>query len=157
MKSHDLPETNDEPVKIVVGKNFDEIVLNNENDVLVEFYAPWCGHCKQLAPIYDELAAKILTLNPNVVIAKCDSTGNEVAHSTLNKIHRFQELISNHSPLSSSSRMGRRINLSPTLEIVTLRVSSPSSRRIPHTHGSTSNHTRIFDIIGFRIIIFDHA
>lgn len=59
MKSEEIPATNDEPVKILVGKNFDSLVMNNDKDVLVEFYAPWCGHCKQLAPIYDELAKKL--------------------------------------------------------------------------------------------------
>lgn len=46
MKSEEVPATNDEPVKILVGKNYKELVLNNDKDVLVEFYAPWCGHCK---------------------------------------------------------------------------------------------------------------
>lgn len=77
LKSEDIPATNDEPVKVLVGKNFDEIVKNNTKDVLVEFYAPWCGHCKQLAPIYETVAKK-LSHNPNIVIAKIDSTANEV-------------------------------------------------------------------------------
>jgi protein disulfide-isomerase A1 len=77
LKSDEIPETNDEPVKVVVGKSFNDIVMDESKDVLVEFYAPWCGHCKSLAPKYDELATK-LKANPNIVIAKMDSTTNEV-------------------------------------------------------------------------------
>ncbi|EXC13336.1 Protein disulfide isomerase-like 2-2 [Morus notabilis] len=44
-------------VVVLTPHDFDEIVLNNEKDVLVEFYAPWCGHCKSLAPIYEKVAS----------------------------------------------------------------------------------------------------
>ena len=62
--------------QVVVGQTFDEIVGDPEKEVLVEFYAPWCGHCKALAPKYDELGEK-LKETENLVIAKIDATAND--------------------------------------------------------------------------------
>jgi len=74
-KSEPIPDNNDGPVTVVVGKTFDNIVLDQTKDVLVEFYAPWCGHCKKLAPIWDELGTKFQKVD-SVVIAKIDATAN---------------------------------------------------------------------------------
>jgi len=76
MKSEEVPEQKAGEVTVLVGKNFDDLVLNSDKDVLVEFYAPWCGHCKQLAPIYDQLAAKMASVS-TLTIAKFDATANE--------------------------------------------------------------------------------
>ena len=46
IKSQPIPETQEGPVTVVVAKNYEEIVIDNDKDVLLEYYAPWCGHCK---------------------------------------------------------------------------------------------------------------
>lgn len=80
VKSEPVPEKQDGPVTIIVAKNYEEIVNDDTKDVLVEFYAPWCGHCKSLAPKYDILGAEYAKseFKDKVVIAKVDATANDV-------------------------------------------------------------------------------
>ncbi|KAI8426089.1 hypothetical protein MSG28_005048 [Choristoneura fumiferana] len=70
------------PVKTLVATNFDEVVFDTNKKVLVEFYAPWCGHCKQLVPIYDKLGEHF-EADADVVIAKIDATANELEHTKI--------------------------------------------------------------------------
>nr|ACO10726.1 disulfide-isomerase A3 precursor [Caligus rogercresseyi] len=77
MKSEALPDNSKNAVKVVVGKNFEELIGSEKTkDILIEFYAPWCGHCKKLTPIYDELGEAMK--DENVLIAKMDATANDV-------------------------------------------------------------------------------
>jgi protein disulfide-isomerase A1 len=80
IKSEPIPSTQEGPVQIVVAKNYDDIVLDDTKDVLIEFYAPWCGHCKALAPKYDILAGLYVDggFSDKVTIAKVDATLNDV-------------------------------------------------------------------------------
>ena len=88
VKTQEPPAENDGAVRVVVGKTFDEEVLNNDRDVFVEFYAPWCGHCKALAPKWEELGG-LFADNDRVVIAKVDATEND----TPAKVQGFPTLI----------------------------------------------------------------
>ncbi|XP_066485189.1 protein disulfide-isomerase A4 [Tiliqua scincoides] len=78
LKSQPIPKNNKGPVKVVVGKTFESIVMDPNSDVLIEFYAPWCGHCKKLEPIYTELGKKYKN-QKNLVIAKMDATANDIS------------------------------------------------------------------------------
>ena len=87
LKSEEIPEANDEDVYVLVGKSFKD-VIGKEKDVFVEFYAPWCGHCKRLAPEYEKVGAAFKEVE-NVVIAKIDATEND----TPEEIKGFPTLI----------------------------------------------------------------
>lgn len=88
-KSEPIPEVNDEPLTIVVGLSWEEIVMDRTKDVFIEYYAPWCGHCMTLAPTWNELAEAAENI-PDLVIAKMDATFNEVPGL---EIHEFPTII----------------------------------------------------------------
>jgi len=84
VKSQRAPKNNlDLPVKIATGNNFDELINQDDKDVMIEFYAPWCGHCRALEPKYQQLGEQ-LQKDPalkETILAKLDATANEFDRS----------------------------------------------------------------------------
>lgn len=57
----------------VNDSNFDEIVVKSDKPVLVDFWAEWCGPCKMMLPIVEEISAEY---EGKIVVAKVDVDGN---------------------------------------------------------------------------------
>ncbi|KAF9291219.1 hypothetical protein BGZ68_004739 [Mortierella alpina] len=61
-------------VTVLTDATFENEVLKSGKSALVEFYAPWCGHCKNLAPTYEKVAQDFLNDKSKVLIANVDAT-----------------------------------------------------------------------------------
>ncbi|KAI9613471.1 hypothetical protein H4Q26_010076 [Puccinia striiformis f. sp. tritici PST-130] len=77
VKSQPIPTKQDDGSYILVANAFEDVVYanNNHHDVSLEFYGPWCGHCKFLKPIWYNLAC---SSSDKVLIAKSDAIENNI-------------------------------------------------------------------------------
>uniref|UniRef100_A0A0G4GID0 Thioredoxin domain-containing protein n=1 Tax=Chromera velia CCMP2878 TaxID=1169474 RepID=A0A0G4GID0_9ALVE len=63
----------------LVGSEFEEKVMKSEDDVVVFFYAPWCGHCQKFSKKFADLAERLHNVH-TVKFYKMDATKNDVDH-----------------------------------------------------------------------------
>mmetsp|Transcript_85242 Transcript_85242/g.155351 ORF Transcript_85242/g.155351 Transcript_85242/m.155351 type:complete len:624 (+) Transcript_85242:36-1907(+) len=82
LKSEPEPQGSTGPVGVLVGTNFYKEAHDEAKDVLVDFYAPWCGHCRKFEPNYKNLARKLRHVK-SLKITKIDATRNEVEGMTI--------------------------------------------------------------------------
>ncbi|ETW06795.1 protein disulfide-isomerase domain [Aphanomyces invadans] len=73
-KPKSKPSPSSSAVVTLTDDNFDELVLNSGDVWMVEFYAPWCGHCKSLAPEWEQAASE---LKGQVKLGALDATAAE--------------------------------------------------------------------------------
>lgn len=92
LKSQPIPETQDESVYTLVGKNFEEVALDDSKDVFVEFYAAWCGHCKRLAPTWSQLGDKYGAIKDKLMIAKFEVPENDLPPTLPFRVQGFPTL-----------------------------------------------------------------
>ncbi|XP_063200940.1 protein disulfide-isomerase A2 [Chroicocephalus ridibundus] len=76
------------PVKVLVGKTFEQVAYDETKNVFVKFYAPWCSHCQAMAAAWEELGERYKD-REDIVIAELDATANELENIT---IHGFPTL-----------------------------------------------------------------
>jgi protein disulfide-isomerase A1 len=89
-KSEPVPSENDGLVKKVVGKTFEEIVMDDSKDVFLEIHAPWCQPCEKVSRIFEKLAKHVKDV-PSLVMARLDAQANE--HPLLQDVLDYPSLL----------------------------------------------------------------
>jgi protein disulfide-isomerase A1 len=147
-RSQEIPaEPFENNVRIVVANNFEEVVLDSTKDVLIEYYAPWCGHCQSLAPIYESLAAR-LKENTNIVIAKMDATANEVESVMIEGFPTIKFYPSNNkeSPIDYEGERIESAFIDFIKEHATVTINDSKTESTPEAQDETTQKVKDIDL-----------
>jgi thioredoxin 1 len=88
--------------------NFDQLVLNSDVPVLVDFYADWCGPCRMLAPVLEELAKE--TSDARIVKVNVDQAGQLASRYGIEsipslKVFKDGKVVDEHVGLANKARL----------------------------------------------------
>ena len=128
----------DDDVLVLNGRNF-EMGVRSAPHMLVEFYAPWCGHCQKFEPVYQKVASHLRLEGVPVVLAKVDSISNPVLTKERG-IAGFLSRVRHPRMRKRRARRARRANPTrrgtTTTTIRAIRIRIPSSPEIRTRRGS---------------------
>ena len=102
-------EDNDGEVFNLVGTSYKKDVIDNDKDVVVYFYAPWCEKCQHFYPRYERLARKLKKNNKKLMFAKMDATENDIEFFPVNRyptIKFYPGNAKDKEPIHISNRLG---------------------------------------------------
>ena len=109
MKTENEILENDGDVFNLIGKNYKKDVLDNDKDVVVYFYAPWCEKCQNFYPKYERLARKLKNKNKNLLFTKMDSTENDIEYFSVTRYPTIRFYPGNQKdkdPIKISNKLG---------------------------------------------------
>jgi thioredoxin 1 len=95
-------------------QNFAELVLNSDVPVLVDFYADWCGPCRMIAPVLDELARE--TTDAKIVKVNVDQSPELAARYGVNSIPNLKvfdegKVVDEHVGLADKARLKKMLGI----------------------------------------------
>jgi protein disulfide-isomerase A1 len=137
LKSENEPKLNNGNVFNVVGKTFEKEVIKNDKDVMLLFYAPWCTHCKELSPKYEEVAKKLRNNNPKLLIARIDGSQNDVESISISGFPTIMFFPGNRKDKTPIEYKGRR-----TTEDIIAFIKEHSATKIIDNNEDELNNTK---------------